>query len=129
MRPVLLLVFSLLLAALLPGAGPLAAHHSMSMYDLDRQITLTGAVVNFGWENPHAQVVFEVKRDNGTTEKWTADCPSPRRLSRVGWTKDSLKPGDPITITGNQAKDGSNVMRLDRVLLSTSQELDGYSRR
>ena len=111
------------------SAGPLAAHHSMSMYDLDHQITLTGTVVNFAWANPHAQVVFDVKRDDGITEKWTADCPSPRRLARVGWTKDSLMPGDQITITGNRAKDGSSVMRLDRVVLSSGHELDGYSRR
>jgi Family of unknown function (DUF6152) len=101
----------------------------MSMYDLDHQTTLTGIVTDFEWSNPHAQVLFDVRAENGKAEKWTADCPSPRRLSKVGWTKDTLKPGDEVTIVGNQAKDGSNVMRLDRVVLPSGQELNGYWRR
>ncbi len=121
-------VFSALLAGLLLGAGPVIAHHSMSMYDLDHQITLPGIVTDFEWSNPHAQVFFDVKKENGSVEKWTADCPSPRRLSKVGWTKDTLKAGDQITIVGNQAKDGSDVMRLDRIVLSGGQELNGYAR-
>ncbi|HVB55092.1 MAG TPA: DUF6152 family protein [Candidatus Acidoferrales bacterium] len=123
-----LFVFSALLASLLLGAGPVIAHHSMSMYDLDHQITLPGIVTDFEWSNPHAQVFFDVKKENGSVEKWTADCPSPRRLSKVGWTKDTLKAGDQITIVGNQAKDGSNVMRLDRIVLSGGQQLNGYAR-
>lgn len=121
-------VFSALLAGLLLGAGPVIAHHSMSMYDLEHQITLPGIVTDFEWSNPHAQVFFDVKKENGSVEKWTADCPSPRRLSKVGWTKDTLKAGDQITIVGNQAKDGSDVMRLDRIVLSGGQELNGYAR-
>lgn len=123
-----LFVFSALWVSLLLGAGPLIAHHSMSMYDLDHQITLPGIVTDFEWSNPHAQVFFDVKKENGSVEKWTADCPSPRRLSKVGWTKDTLKAGDQITIVGNQAKDGSDVMRLDRIVLYGGQQLNGYAR-
>ncbi len=109
-------------------ASPALAHHSMSMYDLDRVITLKGTVTDFTWSNPHAQVHFEVQDDKGSVEKWTADCPSPRKLSRAGWTADSLRAGDQVTIIGNQAKDGSMVMRLDQVMLPSGQELNGYSR-
>ncbi len=109
-------------------ASPALAHHSMSMYDLDHLITLRGTVTDFIWSNPHAQVHFDVQDDKGGVGKWTADCPSPRRLSRAGWTADTLKAGEQVTIIGNHAKDGSMVMRLDQVVLSSGQELTGYSR-
>ncbi len=98
------------------------------MYDLDHLITLRGTVTDFIWSNPHAQVHFDVQDDKGGVGKWTADCPSPRRLSRAGWTADTLKAGEQVTIIGNQAKDGSMIMRLDQVVLSSGQELTGYSR-
>jgi Family of unknown function (DUF6152) len=117
------------MAGFLLSAATVIAHHSMSMYDLDHQTTLNGVVTDFEWSNPHAQVLFDVRGENGKAEKWAADCPSPRRLSKVGWTRDTLKPGDEVTIVGNQAKDGSNAMRLDRVVLPSGQELNGYWRR
>ncbi len=123
------IVTSLLASALLfLFSARVVAHHSMSMYDLDHVITLRGTVTDFAWANPHAQVHFDVQDDRGSLERWTADCPSPGRLSRAGWSMDTLKEGDQVTITGNQAKDGSNVMRLDRVVLPSGQELSGYSR-
>lgn len=107
---------------------PLIAHHSMSMYDLDHVITLRGTIAGFEWSNPHAQIRFDRQDDQGSLEKWTAECPSPGRLSRSGWTTETLKPGDQVTLIGNQAKDGSNLMRLDRIVLPDGHELRGYLR-
>jgi Family of unknown function (DUF6152) len=116
------------IAACFAIASPVLAHHSMSMYDLNRLITVKGIVVDFSWSNPHAQIQIDVEGDRGNVRRWTADGPSPRRLSKIGWSKDILKAGDHVTIVGNQAKDGSSVMRLGRVILPNGEELNGYSR-
>jgi uncharacterized protein DUF6152 len=116
----------LAVATLISTPGLLLAHHSMSMYDRDRVVTLKGTIVTFAWSNPHAQVHFESQDDKGNVETWTADCPSPSRLARAGWSMETLKPGDRVTIIGNQAKDGSNTMRLDRVVLPGGQEMSAY---
>lgn len=123
-----LIVFFGLCAALFVISSPVLAHHSMSMYDLNRAITLKGKVTSFSWSNPHAQIHFDVQDEQGNIQRWTADCPAPRRLSKVGWSMDALKAEEQVTIIGNQAKDGSNVMRLSRVVLPDGQELDGYLR-
>jgi len=115
-------------ALALLSAFPATAHHSMSMYDLDHLITLRGTITGFEWSNPHAQIHFDLQDDKGSVEKWNAECPGPGRLSRSGWTIETLKPGDQVTLIGNQAKDGSNLMRLDRIVLPDGHELRGYLR-
>jgi hypothetical protein len=115
------------LAVLLPAARPLFAHHSMSMYDKGRSVTLKATITEFAWTNPHVQIHFQVQNENGVT-LWMAECPSPSRLSKSGWSGDTLKPGDQITIIGNPAKDGSNEMRLDQVVLPSGQEITAYRR-
>jgi uncharacterized Zn ribbon protein len=98
------------------------------MYDRAHVVMLKSTVTNFAWSNPHAQIHFDVQDNKGATEKWMAECPSPSRLSKAGWNGNTLKPGDQVTIIGDQAKDGSNSMRLDHVVLSNGRELEGYGR-
>jgi hypothetical protein len=100
----------------------------MSMYASDRAVTLKATVTNFSWANPHTQIQFDVLDEQGVNEKWMAECPSPNRLSNAGWSEDTLKPGDQITIIGGPAKDGSHSMRLDRIVLADGRELSGYRR-
>jgi hypothetical protein len=127
MRNKLIALFGLS-AALFVSSSPVLAHHSMSMYDLNRAIILKGKVTSFSWSNPHAQIHFDVQDDQGNVRSWIADCPAPHRLSKTGWSMDALKIEEQVTIIGNQAKDGSNVMRLNRVVLPDGQELNGYLR-
>ena len=107
---------------------PTLAHHSMSMYDRGRSVTFKATVTNFAWTNPHVQIQFQVLDDKGNAAAWMAECPSPNRLAKAGWSGDTLKVGDQITIIGNPAKDGSNEMRLDQVILSNGQEIAAYRR-
>ena len=100
----------------------------MSMYDMSQTITLKATVEDFDWSNPHVQIHFDVKDDKGTVEQWMAECPSPNRLTKTGWNKDTLKPQDEITITGNPTKDGSKSIRLGSVVLPDGQELRGRAR-
>jgi hypothetical protein len=112
-----------LLAASLAISGPAFAHHSMSMYDRSRDTTFKATITQFDWANPHAQVTFTVIDEHGNTEKWVAECPGPNRLANHGWSKDSLKPGDQVTIVGNRNKDGSPTMRFEKAIFPDGQEL------
>jgi hypothetical protein len=93
-------------------SGPLFAHHAGSLYDREKPVTLTGTVTQYLMINPHAQIHFEVKDANGNVEKWVAETAGPQRLLRVGWNKNTLKPGDTITVTGAQFKDGRKYLSI-----------------
>jgi hypothetical protein len=118
----------MIVSCLLLVSRPILAHHSMSIYDMSQTITLKATVENFDWSNPHVQIHFDVKDDKGNVEKWLAECPGPNRLSKTGWNKDSLKPQEEITITGNPTKDGSKSIRLGKVVLPSGEELMGRIR-
>jgi len=106
---------------------PLAAHHTMVMYDRLRTMTLIGSVVEFQWTNPHVFILV-----NGTVGEddepavWRLETASPTNLVRLGgWSATALKPGDHVSITINPHRDGrEKSARLVRVtLLETGQEL------
>jgi hypothetical protein len=100
----------------------------MSAYDSGRTVSMKATITKFDWTNPHVQIHFEVRDDNGSVSQWMAECPSPTRLSRAGWSEDTLKTGDQVTITGNPAKDGAKEMRLNAVALPNGQELTARRR-
>jgi hypothetical protein len=110
-------------------SAPIFAHHSWGAYDLTKWITLNGTVHRFNWSNPHISIEVNVKDDRGNLQKWMTGGPSPSRMNRGGWDRDTVKPGDPITIIGNPAKDGSPMMRLGKVILANGQELIVYGNR
>jgi uncharacterized protein YdeI (BOF family) len=116
------------LAASLLISGPAFAHHSMSMYDSGHETTFKATVTEFNWSNPHSQIIFTATDEHGNVEKWVAEGPGPNRLANRGWSKDSLKPGDQVTIVGNCNKDGSPTMRFEKVILANGQELVGRRR-
>jgi hypothetical protein len=92
------------------AVGTLMAHHSTATYDLIHGTIISGVVRSFEWENPHAQLFLDVAAE-GETEHWEIEMESPEILKRLGWTKDSLKPGDSISVVGSRAKDQSFKMR------------------
>ena len=107
---------------------PAFAHHSMSMYDRGHDTTFKATITQFEWVNPHSQITFTAPDEHGNLVTWVAEGPGPNRLANHGWTKDSLKPGDQVTIVGNVNKDGSPTMRFERVILPNGQELVGRPR-
>ena len=113
-------------AILLPGA--LLAHHSTAEYDMTSVTPIKGTVTKFEWSNPHAYIYIEAKDDKGNAVEWTAELASLGMLARVNWKRDSVKPGDAITIYGNRAKDGRTVMRLEKVAFANGQELSAQVR-
>jgi hypothetical protein len=107
---------------------PVLAHHSTAEYDMTALTTVKGTATQFEWSNPHAYLHIDVTTDKGNAEKWTAELASIGMLSRVNWKKDTVKPGDEITIVGYRAKNGTNFMRLNKVVLANGQELSAEVR-
>ncbi len=102
---------------------PIFAHHGAASYDISKMTTLKGTVANIQWINPHASILIEVNDTAGQVQKYTVESVSPLGLSRLGWTKDSLKLGDQITVTGNLSKNGTHVLRLKKIVFPTGKEL------
>ena len=97
---------------LLMVSGTMFAHHSGSVYDAEHLVTLKGTVTAFKFINPHVQIHFEVKDENGNLVKWIAHTSPPSKMYRRGWKRNILKPGDQITVTGGPDKYGRKNMRL-----------------
>ena len=106
------------------------AHHGNSAYDEQARVSVKGTVTEFVWTNPHAQIYLDVKDKNGTIVNWGIETNSPGILTRAGWTKRSLKPGDEVTIILCPAKNGAPVAYIGsgdpgtKVIFSDGRELD-----
>ena len=117
------------IAVLLVGAGLLAsvpafAHHSFAAeYDRAKPVTLTGSVTKVEWMNPHARFYVDVKDDSGKVTNWEFELGSPNGLMRQGWTRNSLKEGDVVTVEGSLAKDGSNLANARTVKLADGRKV------
>jgi hypothetical protein len=98
-------------------AAPALAHHSFAMFDPDKTVTLKGTVKEFEWTNPHSWIRIMVMDPNGKATQYALEMGSPARSTFDGWKKDSLKPGDVISVTMHPLKDGSRGgMYLSAVL-------------
>ena len=101
--------------ALLFHASPAQPHHSNVGYEVTKVITVTGVVREFQWVNPHTWVHLIVEDDKGGKAEWAAEGRAPGILLRAGWTRNSLKPGEKVTIDMSPAKDGSHTAIIARV--------------
>ena len=116
-------IFLLLVAGFLMVSAPLFAHHGNAAYDDKSPVTFKGAVTDYLWVNPHVQVLLDVKNDQGEIVHWACETVSPSKLFRSGWTRDSLKAGDQVTITVYPAKSHAPVGYIRKVVLANGKEL------
>lgn len=111
---------SLLLAVgLLLVGDTLFAHHGNASYSTDKPVMLKNATVTkFMWANPHVLTMFDVKDEKGEVAHWTVEAGSPSAMNQMGWTRNSMKPGDVITVYTFQSKYGDSVGRLNKIVLA-----------
>lgn len=115
---------SSLVLAILVAALPLWAHHVLSAeFDEHKPVTLRGVVTRLQWDNPHAFLYVDVKGANGEIVNWAVEWASPLQLRSSGWTRDSFQPGDPVTIEGWPARDGSYMATGRTVVMSGGKRL------
>jgi hypothetical protein len=108
----------------LVAATPLFAHHSFNaQYDRAKPTTLKGTVKRVDWINPHARFFVEVKDAAGKAVLWEIELSAPAGLMRQGWTRNSLKIGDEVTVNGSLAKDGSNLANATTVILANGKRV------
>lgn len=89
-------------------ALPVLAHHAFSAeYDANKTIVLNGVVTKIDWMNPHVRFFVDVKDGKGNVTTWDLELQSPNSLTRNGWTRHTLKPGDTVKVSAFLAKDGS----------------------
>ena len=110
--------------------APVFAHHGNSAYDETARVPVKGVVTEFVWVNPHSQIYLDVKDKNGSIVHWAVETNSPGILSRAGWTRRSIKPGDEVTIILCPAKNNAPVAYIGsgdpgtKVIFADGHELD-----
>ncbi len=113
--------FGVAAAGLLMIAVSLSAHHGQAGYNTTETVTVSGALTEFQFVNPHSIVNLEVKDDKGETAMWQGELTSPNHLIRAGWTATTLKPGDQVTMAGYRAKSGANSMWITKISVNGDQ--------
>jgi hypothetical protein len=102
------------------------AHHSVLPYDGSTPTSISGTVVKVLWQNPHAYIDLDVTA-GGTHTRWIVENEGPVALERLGWTKDTLRAGDAVTVTGARARDGRARLRCASVTLGDARRLPCFA--
>ena len=124
MRGKIVTTFVVAAGILLFSVG-LSAHHGVALYDVTQMVSVTGTVTEFRFENPHVLIFFEVTGEGETAVRWSAGLTSPNRLARRdGWSRDTLKPGDPISITGFPFVGGAPSLWVEQVYVDGNPLLE-----
>jgi hypothetical protein len=102
---------------------PLFAHHGTAAFENEKKVTLKGTVTEWLWSNPHCLLQFDVKGDDGKVVHWIGETQNPVSMTNVGWSKAAIKPGDDVTVTILQVKNGMPLGRVVSVLLPNGKTL------
>ena len=115
MRARLMVAVGLLLAT-----TPVMAHHAFSAeYDATKPVTLEGIVTKVEWQNPHVFFYIDVRDEQtGKVTNWALEMGAPAVIQRNGWTRNSMKIGDIVTVTGTKAKNGKPLANARSVVLT-----------
>ena len=106
------------------AARPMWAHHELSAeFDEKKPVTLRGNVSKYEWNNPHVYFFMDVRDARGGVTNWALELASPSELKRSGWTRESLRVGDSVTVEGNLARDGSKLAEAKTVTLAGGKKL------
>jgi hypothetical protein len=111
------------LFATLAVASSAWAHHSFAMFDLEKEVTLEGAVKDVQWANPHVWLEVDVADGNGATTKWSFEMGTTGMLTRAGWKSSTLKIGDRVRVVCNPLRSGDPSGRLVTVTLPDGRVL------
>jgi hypothetical protein len=111
-------------AALLLAGLPVFAHHSFAAeFDVKQPVTLKGTVTKVEWTNPHVWIYLDVADEQGSVQHWQCENGAPNALARMGWTRNSLKAGDQVTVEGFRAKNDDKTANARQVILPDGRKV------
>jgi hypothetical protein len=113
---------TIFLASLAAVAAPAVAHHSYSMFDLNKKVVLEATVTQFKWQNPHAFIEADVAAPGGR-ERWAIEMTSPNNLTQSGWKRTTLKPGDRVRIYVHPLRSGARGGAYAGIVLADGSTL------
>ena len=116
-------IFLAMILGLLTVSGQLFAHHGSASYSDKLLVLKEATVTKFVWANPHSIVMFDVKDESGNIVHWAGEAGSPSALGLIGWSKNSVRPGDVIAVYMYPAKSGNPVGRLSKIVLGDGSTL------
>ena len=114
------------LLSLVAVASPLFAHHGSAAYDNAKRVTMKVTVTEWFWANPHCFLKFDAKDENGNVLHWVAEASNPPDLVQLGWNRNTLKPGDQVTVLLIPAKNGQPIGRVQQVTLPDGHVLSSW---
>ena len=118
-----IIALALAATALLLGPSAVLAHHGAATFDTVGEITLKGTVTEWVWSNPHSILRIDVKGEDGTVKNWSVATANVADLSKRGWTRKTLNPGDQVTVLIQPAKSGAPVGMIRNVVLADGRKL------
>lgn len=110
-------------------SSPAYVHHSGAMFDITKEIKITGTIAEFNWSNPHANFKVVVVGADGVAQSWAVEMNSPNNLVRDGWKRTTLSPGDKVTVMVRPLRDGSPGGQYVSIVLSDGRTLGGEQQR
>jgi hypothetical protein len=102
---------------------PVLAHHGFAAFQMDQVSTIKGTVVDYELINPHVQIFLKVEQEGGKAVDWNVEGVSLNMMVRAGFKRDSLKPGDTVSVTGHPGKNGKPVLLLMKIMLADGRVL------
>ncbi len=108
---------------LLIVSTPVSAHHGSAAFDAGKQVVMKGTVIRWVWANPHCFLSYDVKDETGNATHWVVETSNPPDMINRGWSKETFKPGDEVTVTVQPVKSGKPVGRLLQVVLPNGKTL------
>jgi uncharacterized protein DUF6152 len=118
----LVLAGLVLLAAVSPSA-----HHGAASFDTSKQVTLKGTVTEWIWANPHCFLKIDAMDDTGSVRNWALEAQNPTSMTQHGWTRNSFKIGDQVTVVLEAVKNGAPIGRIVRITLPNGSSLEGVN--
>jgi len=103
---------------------PAFAHHGAAAYDVEKKVTLKATVTQWSWSNPHCLLQLDVTDDAGHVVHWITETQNPLSMANLGWSNESFKPGDQVTVTVTPAKNGRPIGQIVDAVLANGQKLN-----
>jgi Family of unknown function (DUF6152) len=117
------LISAALLVSSLTISGLASAHHNATSVYEPKSIILSGTVIQYEWANPHSIISVAVTTDRGTVEQWHGEFLPPAEMIRAGWSKETIKAGDQVTMTGRPGRHAQRIMWLESLVTADGRKL------